>query len=69
MSSLKKIDLKKDFEADVYLSEAQSPITSPPFTRCIRVYSTLIHTGRGGELTRKKVRGATVYKAGSKVPT
>jgi hypothetical protein len=25
--------------------------------------------GEGGELTREKVRGAIVYKAGSKIPT
>ncbi len=45
---------------------------SPPPTHCIRVYSILIHTGKGGrgeEVTREKVRGAIVYKAGSKIPT
>jgi hypothetical protein len=49
--------------------EAPSPpVTpySPPLTHCIRVYSTLIHTGRVGELTIKKVRGAIVHKAGRK---
>jgi hypothetical protein len=25
--------------------------------------------GKGGELTREKVRGATVHKAGLKIPT
>jgi hypothetical protein len=34
--------------AGVYLSEAQNPIP-PPLTHCIRVYSILIHTGKGGE--------------------
>jgi hypothetical protein len=32
----------------------------------------LIHTGKGGrrgELTREKVRGAIVHKAGPKIPT
>ncbi len=47
---------------------------NPPFhTVCIRVYSIHIHTGKGGgggreSSTRKKVRGATVHKAGSKMP-
>jgi hypothetical protein len=44
MSSSKKIDLKRDFVAGVYLSEAQNPI--PP-THCKRVYSIPIHTGKG----------------------
>jgi hypothetical protein len=40
----------------------------PPLTHCIRVYSVLIHTekGWGAELTREKVRGAIVHKAGRK---
>ena len=43
---------------------------SAPLTQCIRVYSVLIHTGMGRvELTREKVRGAIVHKAGSKIPT
>jgi hypothetical protein len=46
MSSSKKIDLKRDFAAGVYLSEAQNPIP-PPHTHCVRVYSILIHTGKG----------------------
>jgi hypothetical protein len=40
-----------------------------PLTHCIRVYSIIIHTGKGGrgeELTREKVRGAIFYKAGRK---
>jgi len=71
MSSSKKLTCKGDFAAGVYLSEAQNPI--PPLTYCIRVYSILIHTGKGGRGeergTREKVRGATVHKAGSKIPT
>jgi hypothetical protein len=48
---------------------------SPPMTLYtpppIRVYSILIHTGKGesgggGELTEEKVRGAIVHKAGQK---
>jgi hypothetical protein len=47
------------------------PHTPPPLTHCIGVYSysILIHTwkrGGGGELTREKVRGAMVHKAGRK---
>jgi hypothetical protein len=47
----------------VYLSEAQNPIN---------VYTLYTYShregGRGGEsLTREKVRGATVHKAGSKI--
>ncbi len=36
-----------DLAAGVYLSEAQNSIP-PPFTNCIRVYSILIPTGKGG---------------------
>ncbi len=63
MSSSKKIDLKRDFAAGVYLSEAQDPVR-PPHTQCIRVYSILIQQGKGegGE----KGREATVHKAASK---
>jgi hypothetical protein len=48
MSSFEKIDLKRDFAAGVYLSEAQDPI--PSFTQlytCIQ-YTVLIHTRKGG---------------------
>ncbi len=69
MSSSKKIDLWRDIWAGVYLSVAQNP-TIPILTHCIRVYSILIHKGKGGgELTREKVKGAIVHKAGSKVAT
>jgi hypothetical protein len=56
--SSKKIDLERDFAAGVYLSEAQNPITPHPHTVHIRVYCTLIHTGkrgRGGELNHREV--------------
>jgi hypothetical protein len=69
MSSSKKIDLSSDFAADVYPS-VLNPSPLPPF-HTIYVHA-LIHTGRGemGESsTREKVRGAKVYKAGSKIPT
>ncbi len=42
---------------------------TPPYTVYVYVYCKLIHTGRGGELTREKVRGTTVHKAGSKILT
>jgi hypothetical protein len=35
---------------------------------CIQ-YTYSHREGKGGELTREKVRGATVHKAGSKIPT
>jgi hypothetical protein len=35
----------------------------------VYVYSIPIHTGKGEEdLTRENVRGATVHKAGTKIP-
>jgi hypothetical protein len=61
---------KGTFAAGVYLSEAQNLIPSP--THCIRVYSilTCIHTGKGGRVEpEKRLAGATVHKAGSKIPT
>ncbi len=54
----------RNFAAGV-LSLRQRPL----LTHCIRVYSILIHTGKGGggeELTREKVREAIVHKAGRK---
>ncbi len=49
------------------------PIPPPP-ALCVRVFCILIHTGNwwgggGKKLTREMVSGATVYKAGSKIPT
>jgi hypothetical protein len=42
---LKKSTLQRDFAADVYLSEAQNPISPPP----LYVYSVYLFTkGRGG---------------------
>jgi hypothetical protein len=62
MSSPKKIDLKRDFAAGVYLSEVQNPITPLlPFTHCIRVFRIQFLfpcTGDGGgggrELNQRK---------------
>ncbi len=74
MSLSKKIDLYRDFAAVVYLSEAHSPPMTPlppSLAHCMRVYCILIHEGKGGgrELTREKVRGATVHKTWLKIPT
>jgi hypothetical protein len=44
MSSSKKIDLKRDFAAGVYLSEPRTPYTLYACT----VYSIFIDTGKGG---------------------
>jgi hypothetical protein len=59
MSSSKKIDLKRDFAAGVYLSEAQNPIP-PPHTHCTCIQYTYSHRERerGGrvELERRGER-------------
>jgi hypothetical protein len=72
-SSSKNIYLKRDFAAVVYLSEAHSPPMTPlppSLAHCMRVYCIIIHEGKGGrELTREKVRGATVHKTWLKIPT
>jgi hypothetical protein len=73
MSSSKKVDLLRDFAAGVYQSVAQNPIP-PPYTlyTCIQyTYSHREGGGGRGELNQreKKVRGATVNTAGSKIPT
>jgi hypothetical protein len=49
---LKKLNLKRDFVAGVYLSEAQNPISSP-FS--VYVYTVYLFTkGRGGELNQRE---------------
>jgi hypothetical protein len=35
---------------------------SPPPTHFISIYSIIIHTGKGGQLSREKGRGAIVTK-------
>ncbi len=72
MSSSKIIDLKRYFAAGVYLSEAKNPIPPPPLTNCIRVYSILIHTGKGGGgrvEPERRLEGQQFTKAESKIPT
>jgi hypothetical protein len=54
------------------LSEAQKPVFLPLHT--VYEYSIQYNYshregGGGGSRTREKVRGATVHKAGSKIPT
>ncbi len=44
---LKILTCKGTFRQVFYLSEAP-PLHTPPFTHCMRVYSILIHTGKGG---------------------
>ncbi len=49
----------------------------PLYTVNVYTMNILIHTGKGrrggggetGELTKEKIKGATVHKAGSKIPT
>jgi hypothetical protein len=66
---LKKLPVKRDFAAGVYLSEAPSPPMTP-YTPRYTLYACILHTYShregGGELTREKVRGAIVHKAGRK---
>ncbi len=62
-----------EFAAGAYLSEAPSPPMtpySPSYTLYTCTYCILIQTGKGDvELTGEKVRGATVHKTGSTIPT
>jgi hypothetical protein len=64
MSSSEKFTCKgRDFAAGFYMSGTPFLLMTP--------YLPPLHTqGKGGgELTREKVRGATVHKAGTKIPT
>ncbi len=74
MSSSKKMTCKGTLlQVFICLRTRTTYPSPPPLTHCISVYSIQIYTGkegRGGEtLTREKVRGAIVHKAGSKIPT
>ncbi len=52
------------------MASNSTPYPLPPYTLYTHVHSILIHTMEGGESwTREKVRGETVYKVGSKIPT
>jgi hypothetical protein len=57
MPSSKKIGLYRHFAAGAYLSEAQNPKPPLPLKHCIRVYSILIHRGKGGELNQREGKG------------
>jgi hypothetical protein len=64
----KKTYLQRDFAADDYLSDTPPP--PPLHTVYVHVRSYSHREERGGMgLTREKVKGATVHKAGSKIPT
>ncbi len=80
MSHLTKFTCKGTLQQVFYLCECPllpyyDPIPPPPLTHRIRVCPVYLLTqggrakGRGEELTREKVRVATVHKAGSKIPT
>ncbi len=52
----------------------RTPYPPPPHTHCMRIYGTVYlftqERGEGGESwTREKIRGATVHRARSKIPT
>jgi hypothetical protein len=70
MSSSKKLTYR-DFAAGVNLLMPRTPYPSPLHT--VYVYTVYLFTqGRrewGEFSTREKVCGATVHKAGSKIPT
>jgi hypothetical protein len=70
----KKIDLQRDFAAGVfYPSEApfppMTPYSLPPFPHCIRVYSILIPTGRGGGANQREGYMGKSSQSRSKIPT
>ncbi len=66
MLSPKTNDLYRDFAAGVYLSEAQNPIL-PDLIHCIRAFSILIHTGKGGRVEpERKLEGQQFTKLGRK---
>jgi hypothetical protein len=72
MSLSKKLTCEGTLRQVFYLSEAPfpsyDPILHPPL-HTIRIYNILIHRGKEGEgeeLTRDKVTGAIVHKAGRK---
>ncbi len=56
MLSCKKIDPERDFEAGVYLSEAQNPIIPSPYTlyTCIQNTFSLRDRGSVGEFNHRE---------------
>jgi hypothetical protein len=59
-------NIAKGLRGEFYLSEAQNPIPPLHSVYVYRYKVYLLSQGRGGELTREKVRGAIVHKAGRK---
>ena len=53
MSSSKKLACKETLR-QVFFYLRPETLCSPPYTQCIRVYSILIHTGKGGELNQRE---------------
>jgi hypothetical protein len=49
MSLSKKLDLKRDFEADVYLPESQIPIPPHPYTLYVACIQYTYSHREGGE--------------------
>ncbi len=70
MSSSKKLDLKRDFAAGVYLFETQNliPLPTPLHTVYVHTVYLLTHRreGGGGVLNQRDGQRTTVHKAGSK---
>ncbi len=68
-SSIKKSTCKGTLR-DVFIClRLRNPYPPPPI-HTVSVHTVYLFTqGRGGELTRDKIRGATVHKAGSNIPT
>jgi hypothetical protein len=66
---LKKLTCKRALRQVFICLKTRNPYP-PPLTHCKRVYSILTHTGLGGGggSEPEKVRGATVHKAGPKIP-
>ncbi len=67
MSTSKNIDLKGTLWQVFICLRAQNPIPLSPAHVFTVQFTVLIHSGKGvgGRVTREKVRGAAVHKAGA----